>query len=68
MVTGMWKVTAKKNCEYVDQPCYTGLKVCNEHPEWCKRRKLLAKGMSQEDIDTLWNVPEKYRVRGDNKE
>jgi len=51
-------------CEYCNEPCFTGLSICTEHAELCKRRKLLKKGMTQKQIDDIWRVPEKYRVRG----
>jgi len=50
-------------CEYVNEPCSINLKICTERAELCKRRKLLRKGMTQEQIDDLWNVPEKYRTK-----
>jgi len=54
-------------CEYIREPCYMPtMKICNERAELCKRRKLLKKGMTQEQIDDLWNVPEKYRVKRRN--
>jgi hypothetical protein len=50
-------------CEYAGTPCDTGLKICSEKAELCKRRKLKLRGMSDKEIDDLWNVPEKYRVK-----
>ena len=51
-------------CEFEDGRCYMPtMKICTEMCELCKRRKLLRKGMTQEQIDELLKVPEKYRVR-----
>jgi len=52
-------------CEFAEkEPCYMKFaKICNDMPILCKRRRLLLKGMTQEQIDDLWNVPEKYRER-----
>lgn len=49
----------KQRCEFAGQPCDTGLKICSEMAYLCKRR---LKGMTDEEIDELWHIPEKFRV------
>ena len=49
------KEIIKGKCPYTSEPCYMPtMKICNEMSELCKRRKQLAKGMTQEQIDNLF--------------
>jgi len=56
-------------CEHIKEPCYLEwAKVCNEEAELCRRRKLLKRGMTQEQIDKLVKQRVIWRVKINAKE
>jgi aerobic-type carbon monoxide dehydrogenase small subunit (CoxS/CutS family) len=62
-------------CEFINEKCFQNgycafgfpicnvAQVCSEKAEICKRRKLKLQGKTDAEIDEMWKVPEKYRVK-----